>query len=155
MEELDEWGMSVPIKESKEEESKKKPKINIFDVMASSYDRKKPEATEDEIEALSPYMFARYLSNNPVAVFWANELNNHDNIPKLYQYKFVRLSFPKDKVKFIRYIKSEEIFDKDTVEYACIEYKCGKEIAVKYLEMLPDTEVKRLIQKYTVGGRTK
>jgi hypothetical protein len=155
MEDLDEWGMSKPPKNEVQEEVKKKAKINIFDVMASSYDRKKPEATPEEIEALSPYMFCRYLSNNPVAVFWANELNNHDNIPKLYQYKFVRISFPKDKVKFIRYIKSENIFDKDTIEYACIEYKCGKEIAIKYLEMMPDEEVQKLIQKYTVGGRTK
>jgi hypothetical protein len=155
MEDVDEWGMSVVPVDKVAEELKKKPKVSIFDVMASSYDRKKPEATPEEIEALSPYMFARYLSNNPVAVFWANELNNHPDIPKLYQYKFVRISFPKDKVKFIRYIKGDEIFDKDIIEYACIEYKCGKEVAVKYLEMMPESEIKKLLEKYDMGGRRK
>jgi hypothetical protein len=150
-----EWGMSTPPANTITEENKKKAKINIFDVMASSYDRKKPHATNEEIEALSPYMFARYLSNNPVSVFWANELNNHPDIPKIYQYKFVRISFPKDRIKFIRYIKSEELFDKDIIENACSEYKCGKEVAIRYLEMLPKEEIKKLLAKYDIGGRRK
>lgn len=149
---VDEWGIEID-EEVEEEVTAKKKKPDVWKTMLSSVDRTQPYASPEAIEMISPYMFARYLSNNIMTVFWAEELNAHHNIPKEYQYKFVRLSFPKNKVKYIRYPKFKADFDEKIIDYAKTEYKCGMEVALRYLNLMPEEEIEKLVSKYEDFGK--
>ena len=144
---LDEWGIEI-VEETVLEKIQKKKKVTVWETMASAVDRTKPYATPEAISAISPFMFARLLSNNIMSVFWAEELNTHINIPKERQYQFVRLSFPKNKVKYIRYPKNKEDYSKELLKNAGYEFKCGTEQAIRYLNMLPELELQKFIDKY-------
>jgi hypothetical protein len=149
---VDEWGIDI-VEEVEFEKVAKKKKKSVWDTMASAVDRTKPYAKPEEIDAISPFMFSRLLSNNIMSVFWAEELNTHINIPKDRQYQFVRLSFPKNKVKYIRYPKSKEDYDKDVIKNACYEFKCGQEQAIRYLNMLPESEFDKFVDKYETNKK--
>lgn len=150
----DEWGIEI-VEEDVIEKVQKKKKKSVWETMSSAVDRTKPYAKPEEIDAISPFMFARLLSNNIMSVFWAEELNTHINIPKDKQYQFVRLSFPKNKVKYIRYPKATEEYDKEIIKNATYEFKCGPEQAIRYLNMLPEDEFQKFIDKYETDKKFK
>jgi hypothetical protein len=155
---MDDWGLGVKqqtvqdkIKEEIEEQKaeKKAQEHNVFHIISSAVDRKFIPA-EDEYDKIPPYLFLRYFSNDPTGLILVSELNVRKNIPKKWEYWFMRYMMP-ESIRYIRFNKKDKFEDEQFLENLCHYYKCNDRQALEYLEVLPEEEVKRIKDMYRHG----
>ena len=144
---IDEWGIkrSSPQKPEDPENLKKvqKSKRNDFEIMASCFN-KKFYATEEEISSISEYLFLNLLSNDYSTIFISNFLNLYE-IPKKQMYNFVYNLVPK--INYIRYPSRSKEKNKN-IENISKYYKCNLNLAKKYYELLPKSEIEKINEIY-------
>ena len=154
----DDWGIGVKdvsIEENLKNEldeykaEKKALENNCFNIISSAVDRKFIPA-EEEYEKMTPYLFLRYFSNDPTGLIIVSELNVRKNIPKKWEYWFMRLMMPVS-IRYIRYNKKEKFEDEDFLNNLCHYYKCNQRQAIEYLNILPEQEINKIKDMYRQG----
>lgn len=154
----DDWGLGtkkttvqekvkVEMEELKAE--KKAKEHNVFHIISSAVDRKFIPR-EEEYDKIPPYLFLRYFANDPVGLVLVSELNVRSNIPKKWEYWFMRHMMPKS-TRYIRYNKKDKFDDEEFLNNLCDYYKCNDRQALEYLKMLPDDEVAKIREMYKSG----
>jgi len=154
----DDWGLGT-VKEKLNEKIKKEAeeykqeqnanKHNVFQIISSIID-KKFIPTDEELEKMSSYLFTKYFSNDPTGLTLVNELNIRDNIPKKWEYWFMRIMMPRS-IRYIRYNKKSKYDDEEFMDNLCHYYKCNEKQAEEYLKLLPDEEIEKIRKKYKYG----
>jgi len=156
---MDDWGLGV--KQTTVEEKvkleaeeikveKKSQEHNVFHIISSAVDRKFVPR-EEEYDKIPPYLFLRYFANDPNGLIIVSELNVRKNIPKKWEYWFMRLMMPKS-TRFIRFNKKEKFDDEQFLENLKHYYKCNERQALEYLKLLPESEVNRIKNIYKHGS---
>ena len=158
---LDEWGIGTPAKSIDDEiqkemdeaaQEKKASERNMFTVIATAAQRNFIP-TEEEYDKISSYLFLRYFSNDPYGLMLVNDLNIRNNIPRKWEYWFMRILMPPS-TRYIRYNKKEKFEDEELLEHLRHYYKCSENTAKEYYEMLPKDEIERIKGLYKVGNVT-
>lgn len=154
---VDDWGLGVKKKtadeivseELEQYRAEKKEVQNIFSIISSAVDRKFVP-TEEELNKMTPYIFLRYFSNDPSGLMIVSELNIRNNIPKVWEYWFMRLMMPQS-TRYIRYMKKEKFEDETLLNNLKHFYKCNEKQALEYYNMLPPEEIEKIKEKYRHG----
>ena len=156
---MDDWGLGVK-KTSVQDKidveiedmrrDKKENEHNVFHIISSAVDRKFVPK-EDEYDKISPYLFLRYFSNDPVGLMLVNELNITNNIPRKWEYWFMRDMMPKC-TRYIRYSKKDKFEDESFLENLAHYFKCNDRQALVYLDMLPEEEINKIKELYRSGS---
>lgn len=154
---MDDWGLGISqpsiedtvTAEYEAMKSEKKEQTNMFNIIASAVD-KKFVPTQEELGKITPYMFLRYFSNDPSGLMIVSELNIRNNIPKEWEYWFMRLLMPAS-IRYIKYTKKEKFEDQDLLDCLTHYYKCNEKQAIEYYNMLPPDEVQKIRDKYRHG----
>ena len=112
-------------------------KLTQYQLMKSAIDKSSNiNPNENEIKRINSFLFLKLISNDPVYIHIANTLNFFKNIDILNQYRFIKNSSI-SKIKFINFSKSkEEKEKKKVIKEIMNKYKCNKEIANEYYEIL-------------------
>lgn len=119
----------------------------MFKTITSSLDPKKNPAPED-IEKISPFIFARWLSGNQYTIQAANIFNMYPAIPIENQYQMVKSAFA-GKVRFIPYPKSASEETQKHVQYLAEHFKISEHTAGEYLEFISSEELDYIVDMYT------
>ena len=122
-----------------------------FDFLNSINDNKKDlfEDPQNEKE-YAPFLINKGLSYFPDTILYANEMNQHDDIPKKWQFDFLRFSIPKRR-RFSKWHKKEKA--SDILKLVMKHYKYSEKKAYEVLDILSDDNIKELIEAYHEGGR--
>lgn len=114
---------------------------SLFEVMFSAVS-KQFEPNEEEINLLSEWLFAKYLSQHHMTVEVSRFLNSTKGVPIENQYLFARSAIPKGKIKFIPFNKAQKLTDREKIiqEY----YNLNDVQAKNYSKDMPDFEFKRI-----------
>lgn len=126
--------------------------MNPFDFLNSINDNKKdlfedPQAEKD----YNSFMVNRGLSYFPDTILYANEINRNADMPKRWQFDFLRHSISKRR-RFSKWHKKDNV--SEIVELIQKHYKYSQKKALEVYDLLSDNDVKELIELYQVGGRT-
>src|SRR5210317_105426 len=122
-----------------------------FDFLNSINDNKKDlfEDPQNEKE-YAPFLINKGLSYFPDTILYANEMNQHSDIPKKWQFDFLRYSIPKRR-RFSKWHKKEKA--SDIIKLVMKHYKYSEKKAYEVIDILSDDNIKELIETYHEGGR--
>lgn len=154
---MDDWGLGVRdtsvddriSEELKNEKGSKSNDKNPFNIISSAVDKKFIPAEED-YDKISPYLFLRYFANDPAGLMIVSELNVRRNIPKKWEYWFMRLMMPLS-TRFIRFNKKEIFEDTEMLKNLTTYYKCNDRQAIAYYNLLPEEELEKIRFMYKHG----
>jgi len=118
----------------------------MFKTMTGVLDKKKTP-TDEEIKKIPSFIFCRWLSGNPHAIFAANQINYYYDIPIENQYKMIKEVFA-GKIRYIPYPKSETSQTEKSVEYLADYFKLSLEKAREYLEFIDKDELNNIVTMY-------
>jgi hypothetical protein len=108
--------------------------------------------TDEELKSLNSFLICRWLSSHPYTIEISNFINSNYDLPIKAQYWFAR-SFV-SKVKYIILPKKEKE-DLTYIEIIAKEYECNLDLARRYMNILPKSEIDRIYEKWTRGGKSK
>lgn len=112
--------------------------------------KKGPLPSDDEIEKVPAFMFARFLGGHPYTIMPANIFNMyHKQIPIINQYKMIKQIFA-GKGIFPKMLK--KLPKEDHLDSLCKYYKISREKAVEYRTFLSDEEFQRIEKIYEIKG---
>lgn len=126
--------------------------MSFFDFLNSINDTKKDLLREDPLSEKDyvSFMINRGLSYFPDTVLYANEMNSHASIPKSWQFDFYRIAIPKRK-RFSKWHKQEKIAE--DIKLVMTEYNYSHQKALQIIDLLTESQLKELREKYKTGGR--
>ena len=126
--------------------------MSFFDFLNAINDTKKDLLREDPLTEKDyvPFMINRGLSYFPDTVLYANEMNSAAHIPKQWQFDFYRIGVSKRK-RFSKWHKQEKI--EEDVKLVMREYEYSHQKALQIIDLLSETQLKELREKYSSGGR--
>ena len=126
--------------------------MSFFDFLNAINDTKKDLLREDPLTEKDyvPFMINRGLSYFPDTVLYANEMNSAAHIPKQWQFDFYRIGISKRK-RFSKWHKQDKI--EEDVKIVMREYEYSHQKALQIIDLLTDTQLKQLREKYANGGR--
>ena len=126
--------------------------MSFFDFLNSINDNKKDLLKEDPLTEKDyvPFMINRGLSYFPDTIMFANEMNQHASAPKNWQYDFYRIGVTKKK-RFSKWHKRDQ--NSEELELVMKEYNYSSEKAARALELLTKDQIKKLKEKYSIGGK--
>lgn len=101
------------------------------------------DSSYTEIKEIPTYVFCKYLASNYKTIQIANFLNYYYKLPNEIQYKFVQKTL-NGKLKFIKFIKPENLKISDDEEILMKHFKINKKVASEYLKEIDPTELNRL-----------
>ena len=104
-----------------------------------------PQAEKDYVS----FIINRALSYFPDTVFFANEVNRNYNMPKKWQFDFLRFAIPKRR-RFSKWAKKEAAADDLSAVQEFYKYSASK--AAVALTMLTVDQVKDIKEQLTKGG---
>lgn len=102
--------------------------------------------TDAEINKISPFLFCKWLGNNPNTVLASNQLNLNYHIPMLNQYKMINAAFGGKKL-YISYPKNTKDNTADN-EILAKHFKINTDKAQEYREFLAEEEINSIIKMY-------
>lgn len=109
------------------------------------------ELNEVELAKINDFVFCRWLSGNPNTLMLANVLNQYYDIPISLKVKFIQ-SIIKNKIKFIKYPKSEKMSDNsDDLLNISKYFGVSEETAKLYLEFLSKEDLDTLNKIYKIS----
>lgn len=116
----------------------------FFDILTSIVNKKE---IPDEIikKQFNSFIALNWLSNHPAGLLIGNYLNasrGNSSINDFVGYKFLRNAINLPKNTFIKYSKKQK--QEELLELIEKKYKCSYETAREYLEILPDSEIKKI-----------
>jgi hypothetical protein len=123
-----------------------------FDFLNAINENKKdlfqdPQASKD----YTPFMINRGLSFFPDTVLYANEMNQHVQIPTKWQFEFLKNSIPKKK-RFSKWHKKDAT--PDQIRIVVNHYKCSEKKAFEILNILTPKQLIEIQEAYDKGGRS-
>ena len=125
--------------------------MSPFDFLNSINETKVDLFTDPQAEKdYSSFMINRGLSYFPDTVFYANEMNQHAELPKKMQFDFLMNSIPKRK-RFSKWHKKEASTEQLIAIMAC--YKYNEERALEVLSILSNEQIKIIEEKMNKGGK--
>jgi len=104
-----------------------------------------PQAEKDYV----PFLVNRSLSYFPDTVMYANAVNTTPNIPKRWQFEFLKNSIPKRK-RFSKWGKKESL--PQDIAAVCSFYKYSTERALEVMSILSQEQLKFIKQQMGKGG---
>ena len=113
-------------------------------------------ALEDELDPDSPsksysaFLVNRSLSNFMDTVFFANEMNQHHQLPPKMQYDFLKGSI-KPRKRFAKFAKS--IADDHTVECFMKRYSYSSQRAREAISVLSKEQIEDVVSSMSQGGK--
>ena len=135
-------------------EPNEEKKLSPFDILNDL--NRKVLHTEAEVKeaGLNIYLLLMFIKNHNIGIHIANYLNENWRIPFYDMYLFVFMTFKQFNVSGVRWIKSDKGIKVEYAEIVQRYYMCSYLTALEYLRVLPDTELKRIIDLYKTGGRS-
>jgi hypothetical protein len=126
--------------------------MSFFDFLNAINDTKKDLLREDPLTEKDyvPFMINRGLSYFPDTVLFANEMNSAADIPKQWQFDFYRIGISKRK-RFSKWHKRDQM--EEDVKLVMKEYDYSHQKALQIIDLLSETQLKNLREKYSSGGR--
>ncbi len=126
--------------------------MSFFDFLNAINDTKKDLLREDPLTEKDyvPFMINRGLSYFPDTVLFANEMNSAADIPKQWQFDFYRIGISKRK-RFSKWHKRDQL--EEDVKLVMKEYDYSHQKALQIIDLLGETQLKNLREKYSSGGR--
>lgn len=126
--------------------------MSPFDFLNSINDTKKdlfddPQAEKD----YSAYLINRGLSYFPDTVLYANEMNRNFDIPKKWQFDFLKNSITKKK-RFSKWYKKE--VPTDLVKLLANHYKYSERKVYEIMDILTTEQIEEIRLQYDTGGRS-
>jgi hypothetical protein len=126
--------------------------VSPFDFLNSINDTKKdlfddPQAEKD----YSAYLINRGLSYFPDTVLYANEMNRNFDIPKKWQFDFLKNSITKKK-RFSKWYKKE--VPTDLVKLLANHYKYSERKVYEIMDILTPEQIEEIRLQYDTGGRS-
>lgn len=109
----------------------------MFKIMGTVLTTKR--ASEEDIEKIAPYIFRRWLSNNPETIRASNFLNINSFLPIEIQYDFIQQSL-QGRVKYINYPKQYKN-NSDNIKIVSEYYNITFEKAAASLEYLTKEDI--------------
>jgi hypothetical protein len=126
--------------------------MNVFDYVNSISDNKRDIYSESDGDATYvPFIVNRALSYYADTVLYANEINIHNQIPKQWQYDFLRNAIPRRK-RFSKWAKKPPVTD-DVIAVQ-EKYKYSTEKAIEVLSILTPQQLQSIHQSMDKGGKT-
>jgi len=98
-----------------------------------------------------PFIVNRSMSYFADTVLYANEMNRHNQLPKQWQFDFLRLSVPKRK-RFSKWIKKTD--NSADLSRICEIYKYSARKAEEALRLLTADQLDAIKQELDKGGRS-
>lgn len=96
------------------------------------------------------FLINKGLSYFPDTILYANEMNQSANIPKKWQFDFLRYSIPKRK-RFSKWHKKDSVTE--IVKLIMKHYKYSEKKAYEVHDLLSEDQIKELVEAYQTGGR--
>jgi hypothetical protein len=126
--------------------------MSFFDFLNAINDSKKDLLREDPLTEKDyvPFMINRGLSYFPDTIMFANEMNSSADIPKQWQFDFYRIGISKRK-RFSKWHKRDQL--EEDVKLIMKEYDYSHQKALQIIDLLNETQLKNLREKYSSGGR--
>lgn len=126
--------------------------MTFFDFLNAINDSKKDLLREDphSEKEYNSFMINRGLSYFPDTILYANEMNSAAHIPKQWQFDFYRIGISKRK-RFSKWHKREK--DSDDIKLIMKEYNYSYQKAIQASEIINETQLQNLREKYVSGGR--
>lgn len=126
--------------------------MSFFDFLNAINDTKKDLIREDPLTEKDyvPFMVNRGLSYFPDTILFANEMNSSAHIPKQWQFDFYRIGIAKRK-RFAKWHKRDQ--NSDDIQLIMREYDYSHQKALQIIDLLNETQLKELREKYSNGGR--
>jgi len=126
--------------------------MSPFDFLNSINDNKKdlfedPQAEKD----YASFIVNRGLSYFPDTILYANEMNRNHDIPKKWQFDFLRNAIPR-KRRFSKWHKKDNVeFD---VTLLMKHYKYSQQKAFEILDLLTQEQINNIRSLYEEGGKS-
>lgn len=98
----------------------------------------------------SPYMINRGMSLFVDTLFYANHINQYQDLSKRMHYDFYRHAVPAKK-RFSKWHKADK--ESDDLKLLSETYQCSYEKAKTYLSMLTSDQLEEIRAKRKIGGR--
>ena len=105
-----------------------------------------PQAEKD----YNAFIINKGLSFYPDTVLFANEMNKHSDIPKSWQFQFLKNSIIKKK-RYSKWHKKDNI--SDLVKLIMKHYKYSDKKAYEVISLLTPNQIEEIKQSYETGGR--
>lgn len=115
--------------------------MDAFEVFSTCLKGKR--ASEEDINNMNTWLFARWLSGDPRVVHIANSLNAYYNMPALAQYELAR-GLLHDKIKFIRFPKISKQKNMELADIIIERYRCSPALVPEILSLMSEEEVQYL-----------
>lgn len=103
--------------------------------------------TQESEAKINNYIFKRYISGNIDGLMFTSYINAYE-VPKQALYEYYRCILSPRKLKYIPYFK-EKKKDED-IEFLMFHYKCNREIANEYLDLLTKEQLESLKANYNM-----
>lgn len=123
-----------------------------FDFLNAINENKKdlfqdPQAEKD----YNAFMINKGLSFFPDTILYSNEMNKNFNVPKRWQFEFLKNSIPKKK-RFSKWYKKDSTAD--NVKLVMKHYKYSEKKAYEVLGLLSQPQIDEIRAMYDTGGRS-
>lgn len=121
---------------------------SIFDILNHiTYTKTKwDDLTEEEQNAVNPYMLHRFVSMKHDYVDIVNIVQKYQNLSAQSVYEFYCNVLPKQKVYF-KYIKASNKQDNDTIKGIAEYYECSEREAKEYLTILDAQQISIILSE--------
>ncbi len=129
-------------------------KLTPFDFVTSiSFSKENLFAEDDSHDKFyNAYIVNRALSFSPDMVLFANEMNQHNQIPVKNQWEFLSSSIRKKK-RYDKWVKAEK--ESETLTLIKTYYNYSNEKAKQVLPIITDDHVEYMKKKLDIGGVSK
>lgn len=144
---MGEWGLA-PTPEVQLEEYNAPKSRSVWDVMNASID-KKIKPTLAEKQKVSEFMFNKMLARFENTLEFALMFTTKD-IPVEHQWDIINRVVGKG---FVPFERGKKKVDDITFENIIKYYRCSPSVAEQYLEIMPDSEITRINDKYNKKGK--
>ena len=126
--------------------------MNPFDFLNSINDNKQDLFTDPQAEKdYNAFMVNRGLSYFPDTILYGNERNRNFDMPKEWQFQFLRISIPKKK-RFSKWHKKDSVTD--LLKLIMKHYKYSEKRAYEVINILSPTQIEEIRASYETGGRS-
>lgn len=127
--------------------------MSPFDFLNSINDNKQNLFEDAQAEKdYSPFMINRGLSYFPDTIMYANEMNKNYDIPKQWQFDFLRYGITKKK-RFSKWHKKD--VRTEDLKLICKHYKYSEKRAYEIIDLLTQDQINEIKTLYEIGGRNQ
>lgn len=124
--------------------------LNLFDHI-NNLTSVKHQYSNDDLTSYPPYVINIAFSMSQTTVLVANEMNRRHNTSARMNKDFYQNILPQGKI----YLKWKKSKKDDIVPIIQEYYRCNKEVAYQYLEILTEDDIKAIEQELYTGGKVK